>query len=340
MSKQQITELTDAQKARIPSYQQKWEKIGKEYKKIDQAVAIPIIKEYLALADIHPTKFYFYDSPYACEIGINMVKLGRDPYSQPIKGDNIEPYSLGYWFQSGNIQAGYCAFYDFLIEEVVQPDADILNKWYKFRDYTEHFHYIFVFDDVVFCSEKPLELHYKGNNLHKVDGPAVLYGDGYALYMVEGVNLGKDIVMSKPEDIPIDTVLKETNAEKRMAILAKIGIENFIERAESTTIEEISALELYKKYPIGCWYQHGDVLIKNAKMNKVDFSELGEDMLIRLSRVTYKLISIKPWDYLYLVMDNPSIQHKHIEGVPAGTKNVIAAIRWRNQTETLPKELS
>jgi hypothetical protein len=146
-----------------------------------------------------------------------------------------------YWYIGGNKLAGYCCFYDFIISELKKPDKDTLTLWNVFRLISENLHYYFTFKDIVFCSERPIEMHFKGNDLHNENEAAVQYKDGYSIYSLNGINVPEKIVLTKPENMDKEFLseyyFKNENAEIRREIVRKMGYELFANRVEAKSID-------------------------------------------------------------------------------------------------------
>ena len=315
-----INELTEDQERKLPEYFAKWNRVGKEYAPIDREKTVPLLKKYLGFADIKPKIFLFLDSPMACQLSINFLKkldsqldsqLSRQLYSQlssqlysqlssQLSRQKLDFFPLGWFYQRGNIGAGYAAFYDFLVSEVIKPSDEVLRVWNIFKTITQTMHYFFIFRDIVFISEKPRHLHFSGNNLHSAKGPAAEYKDGYSLHALNGVAVDKEVVETPAEKLDPKIILKTKNTEVRREIVRKIGIERVIMKLGAKSLDK-SANGVYELLDIN----------------------LGDGR-------------VRP----YLKMRNPSINTWHVEGVHPDCKTVEAALAWRNQTAEAPKQLT
>ena len=205
------------------------------------------------------------------------------------------------WFyQCGNINAGYCAFYDFLIEEVKKPTPKLLKIWNIFKKISEHLHYFYCFDNIVFYSEKPITLKFNANNqLHNENGMAVEYADGWGCYSLNGVSVPEWLVTEKWNKIDPMKFAEIENAEIRREFVRKVGIERIVQKCGCEILDK-----------------HGDY----------------ELILVDLKGTTGK--------YPYLKMKNPSIGIWHLECVPQEIKTVEGALSWRNQTTLQPEQLT
>jgi hypothetical protein len=179
-----IEKLSNEQMALVPSYLSKWTAIGYSDAKLDEAAAKAILLDYVKVLKIAPKEFVFLPSPSAIQKEINArakKKAGKYEY-------------YGYNFYTvGNINAGYCAFYDFLIDNVKQPDKATMNIWKIFKEVTKQLHYFNVFDDVIFCSERPKIIVNSENKIHCECAPAVKYADGFSMYFINGAAADEDL---------------------------------------------------------------------------------------------------------------------------------------------------
>jgi hypothetical protein len=484
-----IDKLTKEQESKIPYYFNKWYKIGHEYKKIDREYAKEILKEYLAIADIKPKYFLFFDSPFACELSINIMKnhftqldqqfnqqlnqrlyyqfyyqlnqqfnqqlnqqfnyqlyqqliqqlylqlyyqlnqqfnqqfdqqldhqfnhqlynqfnqqlyqqldlqlfqqfdqqlnkqLDQQPFHQiflqlyyqlnqqlylqlyyqlnqqldhqfnhqpdqqihqQLNKIKFKYYPIYYWSQSGNINSGYCAFYDFIESEIISLDSKTQKIFQNFKKVVSELHYFWVFKDFVFCSEKPIELFFNENNqLHKDLSASVKYADDYSLYSLNGVNVDKEIVMTSANELDCNLFYKIDNVEIRQEFVKKVGLNRLAKELNFEVIEKINANDLYHKFPITNYIQQGDQVLIPEYEVKIDYKNLNSSFKKRLKDIQYELINMKVKNEYrpYLKMTNASIPDEmHIEGVNIDCKNVFQAICYRNKKKTsLPCFLS
>jgi hypothetical protein len=227
-----IEELTPAQEKKIPEYFKKWKDIGHEFAPIDVEEVRPLLLDYVSTINIKPSNIVVVDSPLAAH------KL--------IKEMGCEESFSGLWnfYTSGGINSGYCAFYEFIINEVKEPDPETMKLWNKFKAVSEKTHFFWVFEHDIVLSEKPIKLHFKGNELHNEEGPAVEYKDGFGLYCLNGVSVDEWLVKTKPEDIDPESVPREQNAEVRREIVKKMGIDNFVRKSKAKVIDSENEYEL------------------------------------------------------------------------------------------------
>jgi hypothetical protein len=83
-----------------------------------------------------------------------------------------------------------------------------------------------------FVLERPLELHVnREGNLHRTDGPAVRFADGWALWAVDGVVLPRR-ALEDPASIDVHLALLHSNLEVRQRLLELVGWERIVALAE------------------------------------------------------------------------------------------------------------
>ena len=148
----------------------------------------------------------------------------------------------------------------------------------------------------VVISDRPEQIIRQGIRLHREDGPAVRYRDGFSVWALNGVRVPAEIVMTRGEDMGVDFLRKYicgsgVNAEVRREVVRKVGVGLVIERLGGKVID---------RSPDGVY----ELVLLNA----------GDDSRQRP----------------YLKMKNPSIGIYHVEGVHPTCDTVEKALAWRN----------
>ena len=69
-------------------------------------------------------------------------------------------------------------------------------------------------------------MHFKANNLHGENKPALVYQDGYSLYSWNGVTVSEQLIM-KTETITKKDILSIDNAEIRRCYMEKLGAKKY-----------------------------------------------------------------------------------------------------------------
>lgn len=88
----------------------------------------------------------------------------------------------------------------------------------------------------VVVSDGP-ELHLdEDGRVHRTDGPAVDFADGYGLYFFRNFNVPERVVMH-PESLTVDEIDKETNAEVRRIMIERLGHGNYLQKAGARVVD-------------------------------------------------------------------------------------------------------
>lgn len=107
----------------------------------------------------------------------------------------------------------------------------------------------------VMVCERPLEIHreltdpsrergWTSHQLHREDGPAVVWPDGWGVYSLHGVRVPAWVVETPAQDLDPGCLLKEDNVEVRRELVRKIGIERVCEALNATCIDRQGEYEL------------------------------------------------------------------------------------------------
>jgi len=234
----------------------------------------------------------------------------------------LKPGETYDWFGCG-YDSGWTAFYDYFERIGVEYD-----KEWGFEGWKEFILKSGVFATVMregtsYVSIKPiLVMRNETGDLHCETGPAIAWRDGYEEYFLNGVAVGKELVMTPAEKIDPKIVLKEQNAEVRREIVRKVGIDILCARLNAKVLD--SKKVAYNQ------------AFSAASPEVADITASGLDS-------EYELLSLDLGDGRerpYLKMMNPSIGVWHVEGVHPDCQTVDAALAWRNQTEEQPDTLT
>lgn len=79
---------------------------------------------------------------------------------------------------------------------------------------------------------------------------AIVYGDGFKQYYIEGTSVDKTVV-EEPHTIAVETVDKEPDVTMKKILLQQIGLERFMKDSSADVIDENSLGRLYRKKQIG-----------------------------------------------------------------------------------------
>jgi hypothetical protein len=103
------------------------------------------------------------------------------------------------------------------------------------------------FEDICFVMERPLYMYSDAQGrLHNENGAAMMFGDGYDIYAVEGTLVYPDMIEA-PNWLNVDRIYDETNQEIRRIMLKRYTPEKFIRDSQAQKIAEDEFGELYRK---------------------------------------------------------------------------------------------
>lgn len=96
----------------------------------------------------------------------------------------------------------------------------------------------------VMVCDRPAEVHreqaaprgWGSHRLHRADGPALRYRDGWALWYWHGTRVPQHVI-EQPERITAHQVLAERNAEVRRVMLERMGIGRFVRDADPEVLD-------------------------------------------------------------------------------------------------------
>jgi len=119
----------------------------------------------------------------------------------------------------------WACFFEFCESIGVAFDTKTLRL---FTDFVRNIHTCIPLKGMFIYSDKPIACHWKGNNLHNERGKAVEYSDGWGWYVLNGVEMKEEYVMTPAEQLQPDIILKEKNVDVRRELLRKIGLERMV----------------------------------------------------------------------------------------------------------------
>lgn len=204
-----ITSLTPEQEAAIAVYRDEWLKIGLNTEPLDRDATVnSIYKFYDYFGHSKPKNIKFVEGLKSFDnVSFSTLSVGQ-----------FASYWVGY----------YKYFYDmFGIGKDIVPIAELTvnSGIIEFNG-----------DDVIVC-ERPKLVHLENNVLHKSDGPAFAFSDGFEIYSWRGTRIPKNWIMDK-DNVDPTLALTWKNAEQRRALAEIIGWDKVISRLNPRTIDE------------------------------------------------------------------------------------------------------
>lgn len=209
---EQPIELTDAQKALIPIYQEKWFKIAcatlpltNERKEIIRNL---IPKIYEAAGAKPPPEIHFMESP---EAALNFLR----------KITKLSNPTLLEHAAYGQHEASWLSFYNYFLEVVGISECEKLRP---LMELAEHAGWCWFYHEMAIVCAQPTVCSLDAEHRpHKDLGKAIEFSDRTGAYAWHGAEIPEYLVMTHKEDLDPVKVLKESNATVRMAGIQKMG---------------------------------------------------------------------------------------------------------------------
>ena len=234
--KYEILELTDEQMAKIPKYDALWNEIAISTDTNVEEANKAMDKVY-ECAGYPPTpNKHWADNPYEAILLAHRLLFGED---KPYTADSLK--NLLDCCCYGNQDKNYLMFHTYFYFEANQQQC---SKIIGLAEYAKHGGWFIPFPEFVVMSYKPLEIHMKGNVLHKDLAPAIKFRGDYEIFALNGVEMSKELVMTPAQELDVQLVLKEKNAEIRREIVRKIGVERLLTELKADVIDEMDSYQL------------------------------------------------------------------------------------------------
>ena len=141
----------------------------------------------------------------------------------------------------GQHDASWLAFYDYFRKIGLKNETQKLSGLWEIAKSAGWW---VPFSEICLASERPMELHKKGERLHRDGGSAVLYPDGFAIWALNGVRISREIAETPAKDLSPHLILKESNVEIRRELVRKIGIERVCIELDAQCIDKEEDYEL------------------------------------------------------------------------------------------------
>lgn len=224
----QITELTEAQKAAMPVYRDKWIDIGLSCDRVNFDIAkIDLLKAYECAGLPHPKEVVFARGP---QEAIEMAKAAGKK-----AGINLTSSDILNTTMFGSQEAGWLSFYNFF-EEQCGIEFPILEGLMRL---THSSGWIIVYDTWACIQDKPLYIKFDDQNrLHCENGPAIEYADGTVVYSWHGVGVPSEWIADKENSLTAQIALTWSNLEQRRAACEILGWAKVLEKLKAKVIDE------------------------------------------------------------------------------------------------------
>jgi len=202
-----IEKLTPAQEKDLVEFRATMWDVGTCTDPADRETAEKTITEMYKIIGKERPQFIWVGSPKAA------VDLGAE---------HSADMSAAMW---GSMEAYWVGFYLFGERIGVEYDAEDATKLHLWHDLIRSCGWVYPFENVCVVTERPERICWNDEDppvIHALDGPAVRYPDGYALWAVEGLVVPQRIVENS-ESITLDEIRTEENAELKRVLRQQYG---------------------------------------------------------------------------------------------------------------------
>lgn len=260
-----ITELTQAQKDAIPTYVDKWIKIGINTDRLnyDETVDIcqAVQKELLGRP---VTPVVIFDNPVEAWIACNYAVQGTPPNDLRKKVDEyfegkkikLEKYTSPYL--TGSFSTAIFSFYDYFKNELGIDYGSVTDK-YNIWQSTSKLGFIFPLPSVCIVSEKPTRISLNEERVVHCDGaPAIEYAGrgGIKIYMLNGVTVPDWLALTHSSKIDLTKYGSISNADVKLEFVRKVGIERMLDMGKKIDSYEKYKEEWWTKSEYELWDMH------------------------------------------------------------------------------------
>ncbi len=147
-------------------------------------------------------------------------------------------------FCFGQNDASWLSFYDFFSQECnLKKEIEKLNGLIKMCKTG----WFITYENVCIISRKPKEIHMENKLLHNLNGPSILFNNGFSIYSFRGIKIPSDWI-ENPKSLTAEIALGWNNIEQRRAACEILGWDKILNKLNSNIIdndnEEIGQLLL------------------------------------------------------------------------------------------------
>jgi len=98
--------------------------------------------------------------------------------------------------------------------------------------------------NILIVGSRPSKIHMVNGRLHKDEGAAVEYSDGWKVFALNGILMDPEQVLTPAEKILPESVLRENNADRRRELIRKVGIERMLSKLPHNSLDKRGTYEL------------------------------------------------------------------------------------------------
>ena len=225
-STKRIERLTAAQQARFGEFVERWTAIGLSTASADRPRAEAAIRWMYAHAKLREPRIVWCGSPFSNGLTRAAVQsLGQKPASVGDSvGDSVRASvrdSVGASVY-GSHDANWLAFYDYFGDACQL--TDLVAPLHGLAELARSAGWALPHEGICWVSERHnvLNRDVRGR-LHCETGPACAYPDGWSIYAWHGVRVPEAAIVTPADQIVLDSVLTERNAEVARVLMVRAG---------------------------------------------------------------------------------------------------------------------
>lgn len=239
MNKKVIDKLTDADYKRIAELRDEFLKIGIATGAGNRnACEIAIRKCYTQSGHKEPKRILWFRSVREGAIAKAILLEKNDAsYEEIMKRIENGNYKIDSSILQnaiyGQHDVAWLALYKFFSEKI-----DGLEKIHAIIEVAKNACWWWAFEDVAIVTERPVKISLNNNNqLHCADGPAILFGDGFAVYAWNGLRIPKHFIEDRHK-ITYEMINKERNNEYKRILVDLYGRDRYLKDINAKKISE------------------------------------------------------------------------------------------------------
>ena len=231
-----ITTMTDEQREQMAVYAKRWIEIGLNTQPADRPRAEAGIRRAYEIAGLKaPAQIVWLESP--ARIADVFIRASvRDAVGASVWASVRD--SVGGQFDTHTL-AYYAYFHD--VYELRTETQALEGLW----EIAQSANWWFPCREVCYVCERPRVIAFDAQGrLHRADGAAVEYSDGWGVYAWHGMRVAKKLIT---EPITLAQIDNERNVELRRMMLERYGYERYIQDSDSVKLHEDSFGVLWGK---------------------------------------------------------------------------------------------
>lgn len=242
-----ITSMTPEQEAQVEPFRQEWLDIGRSTKRIDMDVVTPAVFALYEFYGYKKPKIFYCKSPLEMIVMPEIMKGEKEPYKNAYQNNY-------YWSFQGVWGSYWLAFYkfpqQFLKADIYPPK--MIQEMDIWIDLVKSCAGCVFYENACFISDRPTRLTLDdAGRLHNETESALCYSDDYQIYFWHGIEI-PEFIIKNPEQISIELIEKESNAEIKRVMMEKYGWAKYLKDSGAILLDEYKdqlgkSVKLWKK---------------------------------------------------------------------------------------------